>query len=90
MLKVQVLGRPTGDNALRVTADSGQGQTRLLLDCGETTLNALNALLLTELQAIDHLLFSQLHWTMWPASTASSTPTSTGPRARATRDLTRA
>ncbi|GAA5532190.1 MBL fold metallo-hydrolase [Deinococcus aluminii] len=58
MLKVQVLGHPTGDNALWVTADSGQGQTRLLLDCGEDTLDALP---LAEIQAIDHLLFSHLH-----------------------------
>ncbi|WP_034385015.1 MBL fold metallo-hydrolase [Deinococcus sp. YIM 77859] len=58
MLKVQVLGRPTGDNALWVTADSGQGQTRLLLDCGEDTLDGLP---LAEIQATDHLLFSHLH-----------------------------
>ncbi|TDE86077.1 MBL fold metallo-hydrolase [Deinococcus sp. S9] len=58
MLKVQVLGRPAADNALWVTANSGQGQTRLLLDCGEDTLDGLP---LAELQAIDHLLFSHLH-----------------------------
>ncbi|EYB67512.1 ribonuclease Z [Deinococcus phoenicis] len=58
MLKAEVLGRPAEDNALWVTADSGQGQTRLLLDCGEDTLDALP---LSEVQAIDHLLFSHLH-----------------------------
>ncbi|GAA5511598.1 ribonuclease BN [Deinococcus carri] len=58
MLKAEVLGRPAEDNALWVSADSGQGQTRLLLDCGEDTLDALP---LSEVQAVDHLLFSHLH-----------------------------
>lgn len=53
-----MLGAPTRDNALWVTADSGQGQTRLLLDCGEDTLDGLP---LAEIQATDHLLFSHLH-----------------------------
>jgi len=58
MLKVQVLGQPTADNALFVTADSGQGQTRLLLDCGADTVSTLP---LAEVQQVDHLLFSHLH-----------------------------
>ncbi|SMB94588.1 MBL fold metallo-hydrolase [Deinococcus hopiensis] len=58
MLNAQVLGRPTEDNALFVTADSGQGRTRLLLDCG---MNTVSTLPLAEVQQIDHLLFSHLH-----------------------------
>ncbi|KQR04640.1 MBL fold metallo-hydrolase [Deinococcus sp. Leaf326] len=58
MLNVQVLGRPGRDNALLVTADSGQGQTRLLLDCGGHTLDTMP---MTEIMGIDHLLFSHLH-----------------------------
>lgn len=58
MLRIQVLGQPTTDNALLVTADSGNGQTRLLLDCGAGTLDTVD---FAEIQAIDHLLFSHLH-----------------------------
>ncbi|ACO47737.1 MBL fold metallo-hydrolase [Deinococcus deserti] len=58
MLQAQVLGRPGEDNALWVTADSGQGRKRLLLDCGAGTLTALP---FAEFQAVDHLLFSHLH-----------------------------
>lgn len=58
MLRTEVLGRPTADNALLVTADSGQRLTRLLFDCGGQTLDALA---LSDVQAIDHLFFSHLH-----------------------------
>ncbi|BDP42546.1 ribonuclease Z [Deinococcus aetherius] len=58
MLRAQVLGSPAEDNALWVTADTGQGQTRLLLDCGARTLDALP---LAEVRAVDHVLFSHLH-----------------------------
>ncbi|UBV43222.1 ribonuclease Z [Deinococcus taeanensis] len=58
MLQARVLGRPAEDNALWVTADRGQGQTRLLLDCGAGTLDSVP---FTEVQATDHLLFSHLH-----------------------------
>ncbi|WP_102126905.1 MBL fold metallo-hydrolase [Deinococcus planocerae] len=58
MLKAQVLGRPAEDNALWVTADTGQGQTRLLLDCGARTLDTLP---FAEVRAVDHVLFSHLH-----------------------------
>ncbi|WP_189072671.1 MBL fold metallo-hydrolase [Deinococcus sedimenti] len=58
MLRSQVLGRPAEDNALWVVADSGQGQTRLLLDCGARVLDALP---FAEVQATDHLLLSHLH-----------------------------
>jgi len=58
MLKARVLGRPAEDNALWVTADSGQGRTRLLLDCGARVLDTLP---FAEVQATDHLLLSHLH-----------------------------
>lgn len=58
MLRAEVLGKPAEDNALLVTADSGQGQTRLLLDCGAGTLTGVP---FAEVQAIDHLLFTHLH-----------------------------
>lgn len=58
MLRTRVLGRPAEDNALWVVADSGQGQTRLLLDCGA---HVLDTLPFAEVQATDHLLLSHLH-----------------------------
>ncbi|MFC4427229.1 MBL fold metallo-hydrolase [Deinococcus navajonensis] len=58
MLNAQVLGHPAQDNALWVKADHGQGQSRLLLDCGSGTLSALP---FSELRAVDHVLFSHLH-----------------------------
>jgi ribonuclease Z len=58
MLHAQVLGQPAHDNALLVTATSGQGHTKLLLDCGE---NVLAGLSIAEIADIDHLLFSHFH-----------------------------
>lgn len=58
MLKVDVLGRPAEDNALWATLDGGQSQTRLLLDCGAGTLDAVP---FGHLQAVDAVLFSHLH-----------------------------
>lgn len=58
MLRARVLGGPAEDNALWVVADSGQGQTRLLLDCGARVLDTLP---FAEVQATDHLLLSHLH-----------------------------
>jgi ribonuclease Z len=58
MLHVQVLGQPAQDNALLITATSGQSHTRLLLDCGE---NVLAGLSISEIADIDHLLFSHFH-----------------------------
>lgn len=58
MLKIQVLGQPAEDNALYVQADSGQGITRLLLDCGAGTVGQLA---FADIQQIDHLLLSHLH-----------------------------
>lgn len=58
MFKIDVLGQPAEDNALLITADNGNGLTRLLLDCGESTLQKVP---FSDVQAIDHLLFSHLH-----------------------------
>ncbi|ADV66104.1 MBL fold metallo-hydrolase [Deinococcus maricopensis] len=58
MLTTQVLGAPTEDNALLITADSGQQHTRLLLDCGADVLREVP---LADILRIDHLLFSHLH-----------------------------
>lgn len=58
MLRAQVLGTPGGDNSLFVTADSGQGVTRLLFDCGGRTLDSLP---FSEVMQLDHLFFSHLH-----------------------------
>ncbi|WP_235692414.1 MBL fold metallo-hydrolase [Deinococcus aquaedulcis] len=58
MLHIQVLGRPAADNALLVTAEAGQGHTRLLLDCGAGTAETLP---LATLQDTRHLLLSHLH-----------------------------
>ena len=41
MLHAEVLGQPAADSALWVRADSGQGQQRLLFDCGEGVLAGL-------------------------------------------------
>lgn len=54
----EVLGLPGQDNALLVRVNSGQRITRLLFDCGESTLATLG---FGEIQAIDHLFFSHLH-----------------------------
>ncbi|MBZ9713104.1 MBL fold metallo-hydrolase [Deinococcus multiflagellatus] len=58
MLHISVLGRPAADNALLVTAESGQGRTRLLLDCGAGTADTLP---LGVVQDIRHLCLSHLH-----------------------------
>ncbi|ULH15207.1 MBL fold metallo-hydrolase [Deinococcus sp. KNUC1210] len=58
MLQAHVLGLPSHDNALLVTADSGQRQTRLLLDCGAGVLDSLP---ISDILSIDHLLFSHFH-----------------------------
>lgn len=54
----QVLGAPGRDNALLLRIDSGQRVTRLLFDCGDGCLSNLS---ISEIQSIDHLLFSHLH-----------------------------
>ena len=58
MLVNQVLGQPGRDNALLVRVETGQSITRLLFDCGD---NCLNAVPFSDIQSIDHLLFSHLH-----------------------------
>jgi ribonuclease Z len=57
-IKFQVLGKMGRDNALYVTIDSGQKLSRLLFDCGDECLSSLSV---SEIQAIDHLLFSHFH-----------------------------
>ena len=58
MLRAQVLGLPAHDNALLVTAATGQSQARLLFDCGAGVLDQLD---IAEVAATDHLLFSHYH-----------------------------
>ncbi len=57
-ISYQILGGPGGDNAAVVRIDSGQSLDRLLFDCGA---GCLWSLTLSEVQAIDALLFSHLH-----------------------------
>lgn len=54
----EILGLPGRDNALFVRIDSGQSVERLLFDCGD---GCLSSVPYSEIQAIDHLLFSHLH-----------------------------
>ncbi len=54
----QVLGAAGRDNALFVRVDSGQVIYRLLFDCGDDCISDLPR---TEIQSIDHVLFSHLH-----------------------------
>jgi ribonuclease Z len=54
----EVLGLPGQDNALLVRVNNGQRISRLLFDCGESTVATLG---FSEIQAIDHLFFSHLH-----------------------------
>ena len=58
MLRARVLGKPGWDNAIFVTADSGQGLVRLLFDCGGATLDGVP---FSKLMQVDHLFFSHLH-----------------------------
>lgn len=53
-----ILGLPGRDNAMLVRIDSGQSIERLLFDCGD---GCLNSVPFSEIQSIDHLLFSLLH-----------------------------
>jgi ribonuclease Z len=57
-IQFRVLGVAGGDNALLVKIDTGQATFRLLFDCGSRCLDRLTV---TEIQSIDHLLFSHLH-----------------------------
>jgi ribonuclease Z len=54
----QVLGQPGRDNALFVEINTGQSIHRLLFDCGEACLRDLPV---SQIQAIDALLFSHFH-----------------------------
>lgn len=57
-LSFDVLGGPGQDNALYVRIDTGQAVHRLLFDCGEGVLAALD---FSEVLQIDQLFFSHLH-----------------------------
>jgi len=57
-IKYRILGAPGRDNALFVQVDTGQAISRLLFDCGS---GCLNGLPVSEVQAVDQLLFSHLH-----------------------------
>ncbi|GAB4191111.1 MAG: MBL fold metallo-hydrolase [Roseiflexaceae bacterium] len=54
----EILGDAGKDNAALVRVDTGQSLERLLFDCGERCLDTLTV---SEVQAVDHLLFSHLH-----------------------------
>jgi ribonuclease Z len=54
----RVLGAPGRDNALWVTVNTGQAQSRLLFDCGD---GCPAELPFGEVQLADHLCFSHLH-----------------------------
>lgn len=54
----QILGKPSEDNALLVSIDSGQKLEHLLFDCGEGCLEKVPVGII---QKIDHLFFSHLH-----------------------------
>ncbi len=54
----QILGQPGRDNALFVEINSGQSIHRLQFDCGEACLRDLPV---SQIQAIDALLFSHFH-----------------------------
>lgn len=58
VLEFRVLGDVRRDNAMLATVDSGQRVSRLLFDCGNDVLDTLSV---TEIQAIDHVLFSHYH-----------------------------
>jgi ribonuclease Z len=57
-IRYEILGGAGQDNAVFVRVDSGQKVARLLLDCGE---GCISTLPVSEIQAVDHLLFSHFH-----------------------------
>lgn len=57
-IEYRVLGRPGHDNALFVRLLTGQSVHRFLFDCGQGCVDPLGR---SEIQAIDHLLFSHFH-----------------------------
>lgn len=57
-IEIKYLGGPVSDAAALVDVDWGQGQARLLLDCGDGRLRSLSK---SEIQSIDHVLFSHFH-----------------------------
>lgn len=57
-ISFRILGDIGRDNAAYVALDSGRAVTRLLFDCGGGCLDELS---LSDVQAVDYLLFSHLH-----------------------------
>ena len=57
-ISYQILGQPGRDNALFVEINTGQSIHRLQFDCGEACLRDLPV---SQIQAIDGLLFSHFH-----------------------------
>lgn len=57
-IEYRVLGLPGRDNALFVRLSTGQAIYRFLFDCGQGCVDPLGR---SEIQAIDHLLFSHFH-----------------------------
>ena len=57
-INYQILGQPGRDNALFVEINTGQSIHRLQFDCGEACLRDLPV---SQIQAIDALLFSHFH-----------------------------
>ena len=57
-IQIKYLGGPATDAAALVTIDWGQGQARILLDCGDGRLRSLPK---SEIQSLDHLFFSHFH-----------------------------
>lgn len=57
-IQLDVLGGPGGDNAAFVRVNAGKAMYRLLLDCGD---GCLAGLPVSDILALDHVLFSHLH-----------------------------
>lgn len=57
-LHIDILGQPGADNAVLLTADSGQTRHRILFDCGERTLDRVAA---ADAQSVEHLCLSHFH-----------------------------
>ncbi|GEM45841.1 MBL fold metallo-hydrolase [Deinococcus cellulosilyticus] len=58
MIHFSILGQPGQDNAVLSTINTSQSIHRILFDCGEAVLEGIPY---SDLQAIDHLMFSHLH-----------------------------
>ena len=73
-ISYRILGQPGRDNALFVEINTGQAIHRLQFDCGEACLRDLPV---SQIQAIDSVLFSHFASTTSPVSIASCAGTMT-------------